>query len=186
MIFSELPDSFSFKATSLSSDEILYSGLWLLLVGIHETPPHIALVYDGKYYSLSALKVNNGTPLERFIHIIKRKHIPTLFLRIENNNIITTKLQTIYNGLKPLKNTQTTCLSPVKQFFAASYSRQFSGINYVFELLAIAEQQGLLKECVSLFNTQSNLNLITLPKYTVEQIRNKIHEIASQIPSFNP
>jgi hypothetical protein len=183
MIFTQDERSFSLKANPLQSEEWLYSGLWLALVAVNETPPHIALVCEGKYYSLSARKVDNGTPAERFIHAIKRKHVSALFVGIENNNVIgkDEDLQNIYRELQPLSNTETTCLSPIKQFFATSYSLQFLYINYVFELLALAEQQGLLKECVSLLH-DSNSNLITLPKYTMEQIRNKIHEIASQIP----
>jgi|GEM_PF-1270253 len=190
MIFEQDKNGFSLKTTSLQNIEKLYSGLWLALVATHETPPHIALISDGNYYSLSARKVDIGTPVERFIHTIERKHIPTIFIRIENNNVIvknkaisaTQILQNTYGNLQPLKNIETTCLSPIKQTFAAFYSSQFLQVNYVFELLAIAEQHGLLKECVSLFNGDCNSNLITLPKYTMEQIRNKIHEIASQIP----
>jgi hypothetical protein len=198
MIFEQDDHSFSLRATSLQNIEKLYSGLWLVLVAVHETPPHIALISDGNYYSLSTRKVDNGSPVERFIPAIERKHVPTLFVRIENNNVIAspdsyrdkaisinTQLQSTYKELQPLKNTETTCLSPIKQFFANCYFPQFLHINYVFELLALAEQEGLLKECVSLFCDDSNSNLITLPKYTMEQIRNKIHEITLQIPSIN-
>jgi hypothetical protein len=193
MIFFEDTESFSFNATSLSSDGILHSGLWLALIAVHETPPHIALISDGKYYSLSTRKVDNGTPWERFINTLERKKVSTLFVYLKSDNVIARNkaisinllLHNIYKDLQPLKNIETTCLSPIKQFFTTYYSTQFSSINYVFELLAIAEQQGLLKECVSLFCDDSNSNRITLPKYTMEQIRNKIHEIASQTPSIN-
>jgi len=198
MIFEQDDHSFSLRATSLQNIEKLYSGLWLVLVAVHETPPHIALISDGNYYSLSARKVDNGTQGERFVHTIERKHVPTIFICIENNNIIASPdsyrdeaiyisatLQNMYKVIEPLKNTETTCLSPIKEFFADCYSPQFLHVNYVFELLAIAEQQGLLKECVSIFCDDSNSNLITLPKYTMGQIRNKIHEITLQIPSIN-
>lgn len=193
MIFEQDEHSFSLKAISIQHIERVYSGLWLALIAVDETPPHIALISDGKYYSLSARKVDNGIPLERFINTIERKHIPTLFIHIENNNIvasyeaisINTQLQSIYKELQPLKNTETTCLSPIKQFFATYYSPRFSSINYVFELLAIAEQLELLKECSSIFCDDSNSKRITLPKYNIEQIRNKIHEIASPTSSIN-
>jgi hypothetical protein len=57
MIFSEDTASFSLVTVPLTSGEQIKSGLWLVLVGVNETPPHVALVSNNKYYSLSARKV---------------------------------------------------------------------------------------------------------------------------------
>jgi len=216
MIFSELPNSFSLKASTLASDENLHSGLWLVLVGIDEIPPHIALISAGKYYSLSTRKVDCGTPAERFINTLKRKHISSLFIKIEKEdkgqpqtpkgalNSATQSpfrglgqnvedftsnpdllLRNIYKDLQPLKNTENTCLSPIKEFFTSYYSAEFAPVKYVFELLAIAQKKELLGDCISLFPLDNDAKSITLPKYTMEQIKNRIHEISSQITSAN-
>lgn len=185
MIFSEDTNSFYLHAAPAKSFEQLTNGLWLALIGVNEIPPHIALVSDGKYYSLSAHKVDCGTPLERFTNTIGRKHIPTLFIKLTNiiarNEAISVNLSlnTIYRNLKPLSNTENTCLSPIKAFFTEYYSAEFANANYVFELLALAERKGILKEPVSLFYKDTHSNIVTLPKYTMAEIKNKIRSLSS-------
>jgi len=210
MIFFEDKDSFSFYFTSFKSETELTKGLWLLLVGVHESPPHIALISGGKYYSLSNRKVDCGTPLERFMNVLERKQVPALFIRLEigeqpqipkwglNSAIqspfrgldlniekkINSQLRNIYKNLQPLGNTKQTCLSPIKEFFSEHISTDFASVNYVFELLALAEKKGLIKESVPIFCESTNSNRVTLPKYTRIQIRNKINELSSKQPKL--
>lgn len=181
MIFFEDDKSFSFHANPFNPQTDLSNGLWLTLVGITKTPPHVALISEGKYYSLSARKVDCGSPLERYINTIERKHIPTLFIRIEIKNNPPSTLEKFYKNLQPLCNAEDTCLSPIKDFFAEYYSNGFVAVNYVFELLALAQKQGLIQECVSLFCEETPSNIITLQKYTMAQIKNTIYTLTSQI-----
>ncbi len=175
MLFLEDNNSFSFSATPLKSIKELEEGLWLLLIGINDVPPHIALAYEGKYYSLTARKLDNGSPLVRLIDTLQRKKIPTLFVHIETNNNILSFLENLYKDLPPLGNTDKTCLSPIKELFATTYSEEFSKSNYIFELLALAQTKGLLKECLSVFCAPND---VTLPKYTMAQIKNRIQELS--------
>jgi hypothetical protein len=110
-----------------------------------------------------------------------------------NDNVIATNkaisanllLDSVYSNIEPLSNSENTCLSPIKDFFADFYSPQFSKINYVFELLAQAEKKRMLKECVSLSPEDSNSNIVTLPKYTMAEIKNKIRVLSLQSISLN-
>ena len=187
MIFSEDATGFSLDATPLKSEEQLKNGLWLTLVGINETPPHIAFISNGSYYSLSARKVDCGSSLSRFLNVLERRYIPILFVHILTDKVIAGNeaisvnllVEKIYKDLYPLENTENTCLSPIKALFSEYYSDEFSNVNYVFELLALAEKKGLIKECASLFCGDANSNIVTLPKYTMAQIKNKIQEISS-------
>jgi hypothetical protein len=199
MIFWENESSFSLEAIPLKSFQELDEGLWLALVGINEVPPHIAILSDSKYYSLSTRKVDCGNSIERILDILYRKNIHTLFIRINTKNkvrnyvvarneaiSINLLLGSIYKDLRPLNNAENTCLSPVKEFFASYYSEDFSNVNYVFELLALAERKGLIKECSTINTIENESNRITLPKYTMAQIRNKISALyfKSEIPLY--
>jgi hypothetical protein len=200
MIFSEDDNSYTLAINPLNSLEQINSGLWLVLVGVNEIPPHIALISEGKYYSLSTHKVDCGTLFERFLGIIERKQMPALFIRIMppiswSNNVIArneaissnASLNLIYQNLQPLSNNQLTCFSPIKRFFTETFSHDFADVNYAFELLSLAEKKGMLKECVSLFCKETNSKSITLPKYTSTQIRNRIEELSSrQQPLIHP
>ena len=186
MIFSEDANSFSLSADPLSSIEQLNRGLWLVLVGINEIPPHIAIVSNGKYYSVSAKKIDCGTSVERFFVVLERKQIPALFVRIQSDNFIARNepnpaiIAKNYNDLTLLANSSQTCLSPIKKFFTESVSTDFEKINYVYELLALAEKKGLITDCISLHLDAESVKNITLPKYTMAQIRNRIDQLSTQ------
>lgn len=184
MIFFEDDKSFSLEVIPLKTEDTLTCSFWIVLAGINETPPHIALIANGKYYSLSTRKVDCGSPLEKLMNAIRRKQIPTLFFQFRTLDAADKNfelLQNIYKDLLPLGNDENTCLSPIKDFFAGYYSDEFKHVNYVFELLALAENKGLLKECVSLFYENTNSNIITLPKYSMTQIKNRIKSLSTPI-----
>ncbi len=182
MIFTEDIHSFSFNTVPFESEAEFDTSLWLLLVGINEIPPHIALISDGKYYSLSTKKVDCGSSAEVFVNKLNRKKIPTLFVKIQSQ---TPKrdLQDIYKDLQPLTNSDKTCLSPIKDFFSEQISQKFKDLNYVFEMLALLENKGLLQKCISLNCDSSGSNRITLPKYNMAQIRNRINALSISITS---
>jgi hypothetical protein len=196
MIFSEDDSSYSLKITPFTPETKFDMGMWLVIAGTNEIPPHIALISDGKYYSVSTRKIDRGTSLERFMNTIERKQVPAIFLRIlnekpERTDIIArneaissnTLLQSIYENLNPLGINEHTCLSPIKTFFAEYYSPDFATVNFVFELLALAKNKGLIKQCFSLFSEPSHPNNITLPKYSMADIQNKIKELSLQTAS---
>jgi len=179
MIFIEDDTSYVLHASPIDSGAILNEGLWLTLIGTNEIPPHIGLINERKYYSLSVHKVDCGSPSERLINMLNRKNIPTLFAHIESRNNTGFFLEKFYKDLHLLGNNGNTCLSPIKQFFTQCYSADFYQINYVFELLALAEKKNLLKECKSLFCESTGRNNVTLPKYTMLAINNKIRMLLS-------
>jgi hypothetical protein len=173
MVFTEDKNSYSLKVNPLLSPEELNKGLWLVMAGVNGIPPHIALIADGKYYSVSTRKVDIGTPMDNFLKAISRRSLPTLFVGI--NSIKTEELSSVFEKYPTLGNGEHSCLWPVRDFFAETFSAEFSGSSLVFELLALAQTQGLLKECRSLFVEEKGT--ITLPKYTSEQILEKINSI---------
>ncbi len=182
MIFSENTGSYSLHTAPLKSIADFNRGLWLVLIGVNEIPPHIALISHGRYYSQSARKVDCGTSLERFSSVIERKQIPTLFVQFRSAIGVQNSepLENIFRNLNPLNNIQETCLSPIKKFFTEQICDEFANINYVFELLVLADKKELLKECVSLYCETTNSKSITLPKYTMAQIKNRINELSTK------
>ncbi len=200
MIFFEGDKTFSLKTDSFTSGE-LDKGLWIVLAGVNETPPHIALISDGKYYSVSTKKVDNESPAEIFIQALNRKKIPALFIGIKTGSNVIIRNETrpngssgrailpnllfeIYKDLQPLGVHNETCLSPIKEVFKQYFSPEFTEVNYVFELLALAEKKGLLENCISLNCVTPNSNVITLPKYSMAQIRNRINQLSTPITSI--
>ena len=186
MIFSESATNYSLQVKPILSPEELNSGLWLVMAGVDDIPPHIALINEGLYYSVSAKKVDHGTPLENFLKAISRKSTPTIFIRFRLPALHIVDLSKIFKNYPTLGNTiqhstfsiqHFSCLWPIRDFFAKTFSEKYSKASLVFELLAMAEKDGLIAECKSLFLDSAVEGMVTLPKYTHEQIREKINSI---------
>jgi len=181
-MFSEEKDRYTLEISQLQSTTDLNKGLWLILAGINEIPPHIALIQNGKYYSVSARKVKLGEPVERFLKAISRNSLPTLFIGIKRCADIPPMgglrgAEEFFNSYSVLGNGDHSCLSPISDFFAKNYAAEFANASVVFELLAVAQKQDLLLECKSLFVGLNDKETIVLPKYMHKQIREKINSI---------
>jgi len=181
VIFTENNRSYSLQVNSLSSTEELNKGLWLVIAGVNDIPPHIALIDDGKYYSVSARKVKVAEPVDKFLKAIGRNSLPTLFVGIKQGNQSPQMgglrgAEAAFQRYPVLGNGDHTCHWPIRDFFVETFSPEFASGDLVFELLAIAQKQGLLTECKSLY-VKSNSSVITLPKYTNEQIKERINSI---------
>jgi hypothetical protein len=174
MIFTEDYNNYSLKVNPLQSPEELNKGLWLVIAGVNDIPPHIALIADGKYYSVTARKVKVGEPIDKFLKAISPRSLPTLFVSIKSSN--TDRLKEIFDSYPPLGNGEHTCHWPIRDFFVRAFSLAFTDATLVFELLSVAQKQGLLLACKSLF-VNLNSEAIVLPKYTSKQIREKINSI---------
>jgi hypothetical protein len=170
--FFENKESYSLKISDTSTEE-LNSGLWLVLAGVNDIPPHIALINEGSYYSVSAKKVEVGVNASTFLKAISRRSLPTLFVGIRSLHL--EGLREAFEKYPTLGNGSHSCLWPVRDFFEEAFSPDYKKVNLVFELLALAQKQQIIKECKSMFVEEKGI--ITLPKYTGEQIREKINSL---------
>jgi hypothetical protein len=176
------------EASQLLSPEELFSGLWLIMAGVDDIPPHIALLNEGKYYSVSARKVDIGSPLENLLKAISRKNVPTLFIKFPQPASQLIDLEGIFEQYPtlgtPIQNSafnieHFSCLWPVRDFFANAFGVKYSKATLVFELLKMAQDDNIILGCKSLFVDEPIFanGLVTLPKYTQEQIRERINSI---------
>src|SRR5581483_9907171 len=124
MIFEQSADNYTLKTSLLLSPEEVQSGLWLVMAGIGDIPPHIALINDGLYYSVSAKKVEAGVPTANFFKAISRKSVPTLFIQFKTER---TPPSQVYAGeafekYPVLGPGDHSCLWPVRDVFAKIFS----------------------------------------------------------------
>ncbi|HXB12388.1 MAG TPA: hypothetical protein VNZ45_10405, partial [Bacteroidia bacterium] len=124
MIFEENKDSYSLHFKPLASHAELNNGLWLVLAGLKDVPPHIALISEAKYYSVSVRNVKAGEPIDKFLRAISRKSLPTLFVSIKaplHTKFKGGGLQEIFESYTTLGNGDHTCHWPIRDFFAKAF-----------------------------------------------------------------
>ena len=159
------------------------SGTFLLIINAEKKPPHIALLVDGKVYSLTVKGRQIGDPLELFIKAINRNAIKTLFIEICANSTFKTEnvvrlISTSLMEFERVEPGKITCLNPIKSFFNSAYQVDTKEVNFVFDLLPQLYAMKLINAVYQL-NLSSLLNGqdYFFEKYSMSDINSRIREI---------
>jgi len=137
-------------------------GLFVLLIFQHEVFPHLAILNESKYWSLSLNKVHRAAPGKPKWNSFLRKNIPVVLVKIKASPDDEKGLLDAFANTLPLRMNEQTCLSPVLQFFRIKSSADIQA-QVVTELLAQLSDLSLLERCVAL-NLKSGP--FSLPRYT--------------------
>lgn len=178
-MFKQTPNTYSLQIDFAINTEELKNDLWLVLAGIDNIPPHIALINSGKYYSVTARKVKVGEPIENFLKAISRNTLPTIFFKInmrQPSDALGETLNDIFSKYPTLGSGEHTCHWPIRDFFSLAASVDFKKVNLVFELLEELQTKDMLAECRSI-HIDGGRQEIELPKYALGHIREKINSI---------
>ncbi len=186
MIFTETENNYILQLKHGSVEE-LHRGLWLAIIGADEIPPHIALLCEGLYYSVSVKKTDTGTPLETLLKAVGRHSKPCIFIRItlpegfaaEAFGGLFEKYGPLHSDAGSTGRSPVTCLNPIRDFFTRAYSEKYNRASFVFELLALAQEDGIIERCAGIYIEQEKE--IILQKYTHREIREKINSLKMHV-----
>ncbi len=115
-------------------------------------------------------------PLGSVLKNIKVRKIPSLFIKIKdhphyNQEQLRDQFLSDLSSFQKVSAGGATCLSPVKPFFERIYNVSSLNIRYVFDLLPLLEQKGLIEEVSSLFIEEP---VFILPVYDMDEINKEI------------
>ena len=115
-------------------------GIYLVLLHADKTPPHICLLIDNTYHSLTIkgqeLNISGNVLLKN----ISLRKICTVFIKIKkhpvfsNNHLNETFIEQVKQFDK-VNDDINTCLSPIRLFFDEFYAIPKGQIKLVFDLL---------------------------------------------------
>lgn len=110
----------------LNEPSVLSKGTWLVLLHASRIPPHIGLMINGNYNSLTIKERELNVKLEALLKIISQKKIETLFVKIIKHQVFSEEFQLLTFQEQPkqftvVKENEATCLSPIKLFFEEFY-----------------------------------------------------------------
>ena len=174
--------SYKLSINKQFSEEDLLKGLHIVVIHATRIPPHIGMIVDKKYHSLSIKGQDINTSVHAIIKNTKLRKIPTLFIKIKPHNTFSD----IYLREHFITNVQqfprvdvgvATCLSPVKLFFEEVYNLSMNEVNYLYELLPKLHIQELIEHTSSLFVDEENYQL---PIYTSREIDAGIEEVRGE------
>ncbi|MBA3706734.1 MAG: hypothetical protein H0W84_12785 [Bacteroidetes bacterium] len=164
------------------NEDDLLKGLYIAVIHATRIPPHIGIIADKQYHSLSIKGQNINTSVNALLKNSTIRKIPTLFIKIKghmtfsdaylNEHFITNvqQFQRVDTGV-------ATCLSPIKLFFEETYDVPMKEINYLYDLLPALHKEGLIEHISSLFVDEKKYQL---PFYTSNEINEGIDQIRSE------
>lgn len=160
---------------AFQEDELL-KGLHLVVLHASRIPPHIGLIAGKKYHSLTIKGHETDHSIEVLLKNIRMRKIPSLFIPVRSHPTFSEDflkehfIQDVQQFPK-VSVGGATCLSPVKLFFEKAYGVPVNGVNYLFELLPVLEQNNLTGQASALNIGEGIFNL---PVYDLQQIHSEI------------
>lgn len=158
--------------TSDCREEDLLKGLFLVVLHANRIPPHIGLIIDQHYHSLT-IKGHDNTSVSALFRNINQRAIPGLFFKIKPHTTFSEYylrehfLTNMQQFLK-VDVDQASCISPIRLFFEEVFNLDISKVNFLYELLPALESKGLIERTSSLFLDAEKYQL---PFYTDKEIR---------------
>lgn len=109
---------------------------YLLLISPDEIP-HLAIVQDGNYFSLTHKKVIINEPFSPYFSFLKRTKRKMLFLEVRTNR---TDLESVFKQYTKAAPNEMTCLVPVQQYLLKDSQSEF-----VYELIPELQAANLIQ-----------------------------------------
>ena len=165
------------------NEEDLLKGLFIAVIQATRVPPHIGLITDGKYNSLTIKGHDINTTFSALLKNTVQRKIPTLFIKIKSHNTFSSN----YLNDHIISNVQqfdrvdvglATCLSPVKLFFEEVYNVSMEDINFLFELIPKLYSENLIENYSALFIDEKKY---VLPVYSNAEIYSGITQVRNEI-----
>lgn len=154
------------------NEEELFNGLFIVVLHAIRKPPHIGIIADKQYHSLTIKGHEINVPVEALVRNATQRKIPSLFIKIKKHPVFSSNYlnEHFISNVKqfPIVDVSVaTCLSPIKLFFEEVYNTPMRKVNYLYELLPLLESEELIESSSSLFVDEKNYQM---PIYTFSEI----------------
>ncbi len=167
------------RITQSFDEDKLLKGIYIAVIHATRIPPHIGLIIDGKYHSLTVKGQDINTSLTALVKSTLQRKIPSLFIKIKSHTTFSESYlkEHFITNIRQFPKVDigiATCLSPIKLFFAEVYDVSIENINYLFELIPLLYAEQLIEYVSSVFINEREYQL---PVYTEAEINKGIMEV---------
>ncbi len=144
---------------------------FILIQNTDQIPPHISLVVDGNYFSVSVAGVKTAVDFQSVLKNSQVKKIPCLILEISKIKFSSEAIADIFNHYGRLDKPEKSCLFPIIDLLNRAYGLIHES-EFVYELIVELEKNRNLKGVFQL-NLEPKLidNSFLFPIYNRNDIR---------------
>jgi hypothetical protein len=165
------------------NEDELSHGVYIVVMHATRIPPHIGLIIDKHYHSLTIKGRDINTPIRALIKNIELRKLPALFIKIKphvtfSNAYMREHFILNIQEFQRVDKDVATCLSPIKLFFEQVYEVRMQDIHFLFELLPRLFADDLVEFTTTLFVDEDGYEL---PVYTQEELDIEIENARKEI-----
>lgn len=160
--------------------EVLKQCTWLVVLHTNRIPPHIGILINGSYYSLTIKGQDLGLDLSVLLKTIKQKNIETIFICLKKHPVFSIDFQKeickhFISQFEKVKPNYATCLSPVKLFLQEFYAISLIEDELLYQLIERLNNNNYIEFVFSLnLYHQLNNGCFEFVKYSNEQLQQAI------------
>lgn len=162
--------------TSISyNSNALIKNSWLVLLHYKRIPPHVGMIVNGNYNSLTIKGQETNIGLQVLNKTIQQKKIDACFIQLEKQPVFSAdyQLEILQHYIKQFKSVQAnyaTCLSPIKLFLNEFYGLEIITNELLFELIIRLDTNKFILNYMS-YSQNNNSKTLQLPCYTNNQLQ---------------
>ncbi|MES2762045.1 MAG: hypothetical protein V4677_07560 [Bacteroidota bacterium] len=171
---------YTISVSNSFDQELLYKNTWLIILHASRTPPHIGLLIDGNYNSLTIKGHELNVQLNVLLKTIQQKKIESLFVQLHKHPVFSTEYQKeifqhYIQQFTQVKANEASCLSPIKLFLQEFYAICENKQELLFELMERLKQNQYIDTTFAMnLNDKIEDGEFALPMYTHEQLQQVI------------
>lgn len=149
---------------------------YILLFHVDKIPPHLGLIQDNKYYSITVKEVEFGLSVTSILSLIKRKKIPTII--IETSKSVNSAAR-CFDAYSRLDSSVLSCLAPIKDVYSSELKNHVTAVELVFDLLELLEQREIIE---NYFELNLNCSTFAMQRYTMLELQQHISRLKNNLP----
>jgi hypothetical protein len=158
--------------------EELLKHTWIVVLHAKRIPPHIGLLINGVYNSLTIKGHELNVSTEALLKTISQRKLQTVMVKLIQHPVFSNDYQLqVFKELvlqfPMVKQHQATCLSPVKLFLEEFYALKNQAEELLFELMQRLVDNNYI-QYASTLNMEVVENGFELPTYTAMQLQERI------------
>lgn len=159
------------------SEDQLYKNTWLVILHASRTPPHIGVLIDGNYNSLTIKGHELNIDIKVLLKTIQQKKIETLFVKLKKHPVFSLDYQKeicqfYIKQFTQVKANEASCLNPIKLFLQEFYAIQENSHELLFELIERLKQNQYISLTIGLnIDDKIESGEFSLPIYSTQQLQ---------------
>jgi hypothetical protein len=173
---------YSIPHCELTDPKVLSKNGWLVILHASRIPPHVGLMINGSYNSLTIKGRELNVSQEALLKTISQKKIEALFIGLKKHPVFSAEhqlniFQHQLQQFTAVKQGEATCLSPIKLFFEEFYAIKRDESTLLFDFIETLEKNHFIRETLSSnIGDLKEKNIFTFNSYTSEELLERIKQ----------